>query len=1016
MVLLSGGLDYAVNPSGPDIIDFDPARDRLDFGDTSVHGLILGKLADGSAVIVNPWQESDYQRIFRSDGTALRWDQLTLDNIAPVGNEHLRADIGAVLSWETSVGPIGAAGTVYVRSHEYAVQERVEGFDPQMDKLSFLYLGTRERLSTEDTDEGLLITVQPSQQSVLLVGVNSSELVGRNLEFHFDQIEEDNLEAVFGFQASDLSLVDRTVLLTPEAPDGAITDGYQTRTGSDATSSGLLNPTESASMHASMHEHAMTAMSGPLSLSASGNLYWGGMSGQLTITNTGTTAVEDWQVSFETPHADFKSWAGDAQVEQLANGQYRVTLTPADWNGSIGAGSSVTVDFNAASNGLANSGELTSALFFTDNSTQLTEAISTPALNPPTATIPEPDRDTPVVEGPIGPLSLSASGNLYWGGMSGQLTITNTGTTAVEDWQVSFVTPHADFQSWAGDVQVEQLANGQYRVTLTPADWNGSIGAGSSITVDFNAVSNGLANSGELTSALFFTDDSTQLTEAISTPALNPPTDITPEPDLDSPVGDELIPEELAADPVVVQDPGNSFGNGKRMVAYFEEWGIYSRDYLVQDIPVGDLTHVNYSFFDVKANGDVTLFDPWAATDKRFTAAEQVTRTFSATAWSELSDEQQQTYSSGQTFTSRSNGDGSVTVSGVPVGWENTDALAGNLGQLDLLSQLHPEINLGLALGGWTLSDEFSLALDDASGRETFTDNLITTLKTYDFFNTVDFDWEYPGGGGLDGNAASSQDGVNFAATLQLLRQKLNLLSRETGEQYEISVATAGGADKLANLNLSGLDPYVDFYNVMAYDFHGGWENSTGHQAAMTADPGGYDVVTAIDQFRQNGVALDKVVLGAPVYTRAWGEVSAGDRYGLGQSGSASAAPGSFEAGNYDQKDLITGIENDSFDLIWDDEAKAAFAYNDSSRLWSSVETAATIAGKAAYVNEADLGGMMFWALSNDAVDDQSLIAAASDVLSGSMTAELVAQRGPEFDAVLGGDGAFAMNDFIALA
>jgi len=876
MVLLSGGLDYAVNPSGPDIIDFDPARDRLDFGDTSVHGLILGKLADGSAVIVNPWQESDYQRIFRSDGTALRWDQLTLDNIAPVGNEHLRADIGAVLSWETSVGPIGAAGTVYVRSHEYAVQERVEGFDPQMDKLSFLYLGTRERLSTEDTDEGLLITVQPSQQSVLLVGVNSSELVGRNLEFHFDQIEEDNLEAVFGFQASDLSLVDRTVLLTPQAPDGAITDGYQTRTGSDATSSGLLNPTESASMHASMHEHAMTAMSGPL--------------------------------------------------------------------------------------------------------------------------------------------SLSASGNLYWGGMSGQLTITNTGTTAVEDWQVSFVTPHADFQSWAGDAQVEQLANGQYRVTLTPADWNGSIGAGSSITVDFNAVSNGLANSGELTSALFFTDDSTQLTEAISTPALNPPTDITPEPDLDSPVGDELIPEELAADPVVVQDPGNSFGNGKRMVAYFEEWGIYSRDYLVQDIPVGDLTHINYSFFDVKANGDVTLFDPWAATDKRFTAAEQVTRTFSATAWSELSDEQQQTYSSGQTFTSRSNGDGSVTVSGVPVGWENTDALAGNLGQLDLLRQLHPEINLGLALGGWTLSDEFSLALDDASGRETFTDNLITTLKTYDFFNTVDFDWEYPGGGGLDGNASSSQDGLNFAATLQLLRQKLNLLSRETGEQYEISVATAGGADKLANLNLSGLDPYVDFYNVMAYDFHGGWENSTGHQAAMTADPGGYDVVTAIDQFRQNGVALDKVVLGAPVYTRAWGEVSAGDRYGLGQSGSASAAPGSFEAGNYDQKDLITGIENDSFDLIWDDEAKAAFAYNDSSRLWSSVETAATIAGKAAYVNEADLGGMMFWALSNDAVDDQSLIAAASDVLSGSMTAELVAQRGPEFDAVLGGDGAFAMNDFIALA
>jgi chitinase len=881
MTLLSGGTDYSVNPSAADITGFDPTRDRLDFGDISVHGLILGKLEDGSAVIVNPWQDGDFQRILTADGTALRWDQLTLDNIAPVGNEHLRADLGAVLSWENGVGPVDAEGTVYVRSHEYGVQERIEGFDPSTDKLNFLYLGTRERVAATDTEEGLLITVQPSQQSVLLVGVRSSELVGSNLEFHFDQIEEDNLEAVFGFEAADLTLVDRTVLLTPEAPAGATTDGYQTRIGSDVTSSGLPDPSEPMpSEHEMLHEHGMAEASGatgPLSLSASGSLYWGGMSGQLTITNTSATAVDGWQVSFETPHADFQSWAGDAQVESLDNGQYRVTLTPAAWNGTIAAGSSITVGFNAVSNGLPNSGELTSALFFTGDSSPTSQVGGSTALNPPPALIPEPE-----------------------------------------------ITPQPD---------------------------------------------------------------------------ITPQPEVTPEP--------EVVPQP---------DTGNSFSNGKRMVAYFEEWGIYSRDYLVQDIPVGDLTHINYSFFDVKTNGDVTLFDPWAATDKRFTAAEQVSRTFTAGEWSDLSGERQQTYTAGGAFSTRVNSDGSVTVSGVPVGWDSSDVLAGNLGQLDLLSQLHPEISLGIALGGWTLSDEFSLALDDANGRDIFTDNLITTLQTYDFFNTIDFDWEYPGGGGLAGNASSSQDGANFAATLQLLRQKLDLLSTETGERYEISVATAGGADKLANLNLSGLDPYVDFYNVMAYDFHGGWESTTGHQAAMTADPGGYDILTAVDQFRQNGVALNKVVLGAPAYTRAWGEVSAGDSYGLGESGQASAAPGSFEAGNYDQKDLITGIANDSYDLIWDDEAKAAFAYNENTRVWSSVETTATIAGKAAYVNEAGLGGMMFWALSNDAPDDQSLIAAASDVLSGAVAPELVAERSPGFDAVVGGDGAFSMSDFTDLA
>ncbi len=80
------------------------------------------------------------------------------------------------------------------------------------------------------------------------------------------------------------------------------------------------------------------------------------------------------------------------------------------------------------------------------------------------------------------------------------------------------------------------------------------------------------------------------------------------------------------------------------------------------------------------------------------------------------------------------------------------------------------------------------------------------------------------------------------------------------------------------------------------------------------------------------------------------------------------------------------------------------------------METTATIAGKASYVEEAGLGGMMFWALSNDASGDQSLIGAASDVLMGQATAQQVADRAPGFDQVIGGDGAFALTDFTGLA
>ena len=68
------------------ISDFDPLRgDQLDFGVISVHGLILGQLADGTAIITSPWSTSNYIVL-----EGVRWTDLTAANFVPVGNEHLR--------------------------------------------------------------------------------------------------------------------------------------------------------------------------------------------------------------------------------------------------------------------------------------------------------------------------------------------------------------------------------------------------------------------------------------------------------------------------------------------------------------------------------------------------------------------------------------------------------------------------------------------------------------------------------------------------------------------------------------------------------------------------------------------------------------------------------------------------------------------------------------------------------------------------------------------------------------
>ena len=102
-------------------------------------------------------------------------------------------------------------------------------------------------------------------------------------------------------------------------------------------------------------------------------------------------------------------------------------------------------------------------------------------------------------------LQLEVDGSLWWGGgMGGNLIVRNPMGFAVDDWEVSFLTPHDQFQSWAGNATVEDAGNGLNRVTFTPADWNDSIPANGEISISFNAQGEGMPNSGSLTRSNFF--------------------------------------------------------------------------------------------------------------------------------------------------------------------------------------------------------------------------------------------------------------------------------------------------------------------------------------------------------------------------------------------------------------------------------------------------------------------------------------------------------------------------------
>jgi len=106
------------------------------------------------------------------------------------------------------------------------------------------------------------------------------------------------------------------------------------------------------------------------------------------------------------------------------------------------------------------------------------------------------------------------------------------------------------------------------------------------------------------------------------------------------------------------------------------------------------------------------------------------------------------------------------------------------------------------------------------------------------------------------------------------------------------------------------------------------------------------------------GVPAGKITLGLPFYGRGWSSVPNVNN-GLYQR--AGRIPrGTYEKGVEDYKVL----KNKRYPSFWDDRAKAHWIY-DGNTFWT-YENEMSIGSKMEYVNDQELGGVMFWELSGD--------------------------------------------------
>ncbi|MGN9837993.1 glycoside hydrolase family 18 protein [Nonomuraea sp. H19] len=373
---------------------------------------------------------------------------------------------------------------------------------------------------------------------------------------------------------------------------------------------------------------------------------------------------------------------------------------------------------------------------------------------------------------------------------------------------------------------------------------------------------------------------------------------------------------------------------GFKRVAYFIQWGVYGRDYHVKDVDTtgaaAKLTHLNYAFGFVNAEGSCYSADPWADWQRPVSAEQSV--------------------------------DGVADAPG--------QALNGNLNQLRKLKAKHPGLKVLISLGGWTGSKHFSDAVLTPESRAALAGSCVDLWLRGNLpglepgaadgvFDGIDLDWEWPGSSGADGNVIRPEDKQNFTLFVEELRKQLTAYS--AGAQLT-AFLPAAAAKIDAGFEVRRVFKALDFATVQGYDLHGPWEPQTGHNGNLFTDrrdpnPVRYSVDQTVRDYLSRGAPGRKIVVGVPAYGQGWTGVTGGDGV---YKPSTGPAPGKWAPGSEDYKDLV----NKPGKRYRDVRTGAMWLY-DGNEFWS-YDDPAMMLQKAAYIRLKGLGGSMMWSIDQD--------------------------------------------------
>lgn len=283
-----------------------------------------------------------------------------------------------------------------------------------------------------------------------------------------------------------------------------------------------------------------------------------------------------------------------------------------------------------------------------------------------------------------------------------------------------------------------------------------------------------------------------------------------------------------------------------------------------------------------------------------------------------------------------------------------------NFVNLKKLKLKNPDLKILISIGGWSWSGNFSSAALSDTSRKGFAVSAVSIIRKY-ALDGVDIDWEYPDQSG-DGNTYRSGDKKNYTLMFKALRDELDKAGPWHQDRLLLTAAVGGFKQFLQHTEMNKVAHYLDFVNLMTYDY---FQDSSGvavHHTALYSSKK-YNMQDnadkAVSDYVSAGVPLNKLVIGMAFYGRS-GRLRTESLNGLGMPVNSLMGSGGY---TYIKDSLL---HKEGFKYYRDRKARAPFLFNASTRQFISFDDEWSVKNKCKYVEKKKMAGVMFWEYADD--------------------------------------------------